>query len=61
VSEMAELMDVFFNGRPARDVIAEAARMRKAKALLKGMHDKYHCKGCVCQVAQFLAESKVKP
>lgn len=52
MSELTEMIDVFFNRRPARRAAAE--EMTEALRLLKGMHDKFHCKDCVCQVADFL-------
>lgn len=54
---IAEVMDVFFNGRPAQGVATQAEALR----LLRGMHDRYHCEECICHVAKFLRDNNVPP
>ena len=54
MSSMAEMMDVFFNGRKAQPS-ADQRNLVEAVRMLRGMHAKYHCKDCCCQVADFLA------
>jgi hypothetical protein len=53
MNDIAEMMDTFFNGRPAPSTAKHAEALR----LLRGMHDRYHCEECICVVANFLREN----